>query len=252
VSYVELFSGHAEAYAAARPRYPDALFDWVAAIAPNRDLAWDCATGNGQAARGLATRFARVIATDASAAQLAHAEPHPRVEYRQATAEASGLPAASVDAVTVAQALHWFDLAAFFEEVARVLVPGGVLAAWTYNRPRVTPAIDRALDRLHDDTLGAYWANRRHLVDAGYASIEFPFEAIDPPAIRMQTDWTLAEFTAYVRTWSATRRYLAEHHRDPVDALEYELTPLWGEAPHERRAVHWPLSIRASRAPNVS
>jgi SAM-dependent methyltransferase len=246
VSYVELFSGHAGAYAAARPHYPDDLFDWLAAVAPRTELAWDCATGNGQAAVGLASRFARVIATDASASQLAHAVPHPRVEYRQATAESSGLEAASVDAIAVAQALHWLDLPAFYVEAGRVLRRDGVLAAWSYNRPRVTPAIDAEVDRLHDDTLRGYWADRRRWVDEGYASVELPFEALDPPAIEMRGDWTLAQFTAYVRTWSAVQRYIAARGRDPVDAVDYALQPLWGE-PHERRPVRWPLSIRAGR-----
>lgn len=244
--YSELFSGHAEQYAAARPRYPEALFDWLAVIAPDHRVAWDCATGNGQAAIGLASRFARVIATDASASQLAHAVPHPGVEYRQAPAEASGLEAASVDLITVAQALHWLDLPAFFEEATRVLSPAGVLAAWTYNRPRVTPAIDSEVDRLHDETLGNYWSGRRRLVDEGYASVALPFEPVDAPHFEMRNEWTLAEFTAYVRTWSAVQRYMQDHARNPVDATEYALGPLWGD-PRDVRTVRWPLTVRAGR-----
>ena len=246
MSYVELFSGHAGRYAAARPRYPDALFEWLAAIAARRELAWDCATGNGQAALGLASQFARVIATDASASQLEHAAPHPRIEYRQATAESSGLETASIDLIAVAQALHWLELPAFYAEAERVLRPAGVLAAWSYNRPRITPAIDAEIDRLHDSTLPGYWSDRRRWVDDGYASVELPFEALDPPAIEMRDAWTLAQFTAYVRTWSAVQRYIAERGRDPVDAVEYALAPLWGET-HERRDVRWPLAIVAAR-----
>jgi SAM-dependent methyltransferase len=247
VSYVELFSGHAGEYAAARPRYPPALFEWLAAVAPRYELAWDCATGNGQAALGLVERFAHVIATDASAAQLAHAQPHPRITYRQASAEASGLASASADLVAVAQALHWLDLPAFFAEATRVLAPQGVLAAWTYNRPRITAAIDAEVDRLHDDTLRHYWSGRRRLVDEGYASIDLPFDAVEAPPFAMRDDWTLAQFAGYVRTWSAVQRFIADRGRDPVDAMEYAVRPLWGE-PHERRAVHWPLSVRAARA----
>jgi SAM-dependent methyltransferase len=244
--YTELFSRHAEQYAAARPRYPEALFDWLTAVAPAHDLVWDCATGNGQAAVALASRFARVIATDASASQLAHAVPHPAVEYRQATGEASGLGPASVDLIAVAQALHWLDLPAFFDEATRVLVPNGVLAAWTYNRPRVTPAIDAEVDRLHDHTLATYWSGRRMLVDEGYASIALPFEPVETPHFEMRNEWTLGEFTAYVRTWSAVQRYMQDHERDPVDPVEYALGPLWGDA-HARRGVRWPLAVLAGR-----
>ncbi len=247
MSYTDLFSGHARQYAAARPRYPEALFEWLARAAPRHQLAWDCATGNGQAAIGLATRFAHVIATDASEAQLAHAEPHPRIDFRQAAAEASGLDSGSADVVTVAQALHWLDVAAFFEEARRVLVPGGVLAAWSYGMPRITPAIDSEVGHLHWETLKHYWTDRRWLVDEGYASIAMPFEELEAPPLELRESWTLAQFTAYVRTWSAVQRFLADRGRDPVDAVEYALRPLWGE-PHQRREVRWPLAIRAARS----
>jgi SAM-dependent methyltransferase len=246
VSYIELFSGHAEQYAAARPGYPDALFDWLAAVTPRHELAWDCATGSGQAALGLATRFTRVVATDASAAQLAHATPHPSITYRQARAEASGLESGIADLVAVAQALHWLDLQPFFEEAARVLAPGGVLAAWTYNLPRITAAIDAEVDRLHDGVLANYWSGRRRLVDEGYASIELPLERIEAPEFAMRDEWTLAQFMAYVRTWSAVQRFKTERGEDPVDAVESALLSLWGE-PHSTRIVQWPVTVLASR-----
>src|SRR4051794_21677502 len=148
MSFKDHFSGHAAVYASFRPGYPAALFDFATSLAPGRSLAWDCATGNGQATAGLAERFARVIATDASAAQLAQATPHPRIEYRQAPAEQSGLADRSVDLVTVATALHWFDFDRFYAEAERVLIPGGALVAWAYNLPRVSPELDVLMDRL--------------------------------------------------------------------------------------------------------
>ena len=247
MSYVELFSGHAGQYAAARPRYPPALYEWLAELAPRRQLAWDCATGSGQAAQDLVRHFARVIATDASAAQLAQAEPHPRIVYRQAPAEASGLAPASADLITVAQALHWLDLPAFFEEAARVIAAGGVFAAWTYSLAHVAPAIDAQVERLYRMTLDGYWPERRILVDERYRSIELPFPELPAPRFEITADWTLDQFAAYLRTWSAVQRFIADRHRDPVDELAYTLRPLWGE-PHERRTVRWPLSVRAGRA----
>ncbi|HEY6066574.1 MAG TPA: class I SAM-dependent methyltransferase, partial [Thermoanaerobaculia bacterium] len=178
-SFPDHFSGVAGAYAEHRPRYPDRLFEWVAGLAPRRELAWDCATGNGQAALGLADHFERVIATDASPAQIAAAVPHPRVEYRVAPAESSGLAAESADVVTVGQALHWFDRPAFYAEVRRVLRPGGVLAAWTYGHCLLgDPSADAAMRRFYSETVGPCWPPERALVDEGYRSIELPFEEI--------------------------------------------------------------------------
>ena len=121
------FSGHAGDYGRYRPHYPDALFAWLAAQVGPDARAWDCATGNGQAAVALAGHLAHVVATDASATQIAAAVPHPRVEYAVRPASASGLPDRSVSLVTVAQALHWFDFDKFWNEVRRVLKPGGTM-----------------------------------------------------------------------------------------------------------------------------
>src|SRR5260370_14561020 len=85
------FAQAAPAYATFRPRYPAALFGALAAHAPARHLAWDCATCSGQAAVGLAEHFQQVVATDASDAQLASAPPQPRVRYQRAAGATSGL-----------------------------------------------------------------------------------------------------------------------------------------------------------------
>src|SRR4051812_25697672 len=126
------FSAVANRYADFRPHYPAALFDYLATLVPLDSRVWDCACGNGQAALDLASRFQSVIATDASREQIASAIPHPNVEYRVAPADQSGLPDESVALVTVAQALHWFNLEGFYAEVKRVLQPNGLLAAWAY------------------------------------------------------------------------------------------------------------------------
>lgn len=239
------FSGHAAAYATARPRYPQDLVDFLADSASARGCAWDCATGNGQAALLLAERFDRVIATDASATQIAAATPGERIDYRVAAAEASGLPAASVDLVTVAQALHWFDLPAFFAEVERVLRPGGVLAAWCYGLCQVSPAVDRVVLGVYE-ALDAWWPAERRIVDRGYSDITLPFPALDCPVFTMRLTWDAAAMLAYLETWSATQRCRADTGREPIQEVAADLQAAWGEAP---RAVHWPLFLKASRCP---
>jgi SAM-dependent methyltransferase len=241
------FSSVAEAYAAARPTYPEALFDHLAAIAPSRAHAWDCAAGNGQATLALAARFARVTATDASAAQLAQAPRHPGVTYRVGLAQESGLPGASVDLVTVAQALHWLDLPRFYEEVGRVLVADGVLAVWCYGLQRLDDAaIDERLVHFYSSVVGPYWAPERELVETGYRSVPFPFEELEAPAFEMAHEWQLSELLAYLRTWSATAAFVTARGFDPVVALRAELGPAWGPAGRRRR-VRWPLSVRIGR-----
>ena len=241
------FSSVAEAYAAARPTYPPALFDYLASLAPSRAHAWDCAAGNGQATLALAERFARVTATDASAAQLAQAPRHPGVTYRAGLAQASGLPDASVDLVTVAQALHWLDLPRFYEEVGRVLVADGILAVWCYGLQRLEDeAVDAALARFYGSVVGPYWAPERTLVETGYRTLPFPFEELEAPAFEMAHEWRLSELLAYLRTWSATCAFVEARGFDPVNALAEELAPAWGPADRRRR-VRWPLSLRIGR-----
>lgn len=246
-SFSDHFSGVAGPYAEFRPRYPEALFDWLADLAPGRDLAWDCATGSGQAALALARRFERVVATDASAEQIAAAPRHPQVDYRVARAESSGLAPASIDLITVAQALHWFDRPAFYGEAARVLQRDGVLAVWTYGHPRLDhPGADAVFREFYSGPVGPYWPPERALVDAGYRTIEFPFPEVDPPNLEMETHWPLAALLGYVATWSATTRFRRSRGLDPVPALGETLARAWGD-PAESRRVRWPLAIRAGR-----
>ncbi len=177
------FSDQSGDYLRYRPSYPDALFAYLAEISPTRHLAWDCATGSGQAAQGLSAHFEKVIATDASAAQIDSAIPTANVHYRVASAESSGLPDHSVDLVTVAQALHWLDLERFYDEVRRVLKPGGLLAVWSYNLLRTDSAIDAQVDAFYSRTVGPYWPPERRWIENGYRDLPFPFPEMAPPRL---------------------------------------------------------------------
>lgn len=243
-AFRDLFSRAAAEYAAHRPRYPARLFAELAARVPRKELAWDCATGNGQAALGLAEHFTRVIATDASAAQIASAVYHERVSYRVALAHASDLPSSTVDLVTVAQAVHWFDRESFFREARRVLVSGGVIAVWCYSLLEIDDDVDRLVRRFYEETIGPYWAPERRLVDEGYQTIEFPFAEFALPPLAIEQELTLDQLGGYLRTWSATQKYVDERGDDPVGPLVAEIEASWGE-PSVARPVRFPLSGRA-------
>lgn len=240
------FSGHADLYRDARPTYPDALFDWLATQTPDRALAWDCGCGNGQASMALARRFEHVIATDPSANQIAGAEPRGNIEYRVESSEHSSLADASASLVTVAQALHWFDFAAFYAEVRRVLKPGGVFAAWAYAACGTGEArIDDAIEHLYGDALtGPYWPPERAHIDAGYRTIPFPFAKIAAPEFPMVMRWNVDQLLAYLRSWSATQRYIKAKGEDPVASIEPTLRTAWGD-PARVREVRWQFHLLA-------
>jgi SAM-dependent methyltransferase len=246
VAFHELFSRDSRAYAAFRPRYPAALFAALAEVAERRDAAWDVGTGSGQAAVALAAYFGHVFATDASAAQIAAAQPDDRVEYRVAPAEASGLDTGSVDLVTVAQALHWFDIPAFFAEARRVLRPRGVLAVWTYGLMRIDPAIDGIIDDFEMNTVGPFWPANRALVDSGYRTVDFPFDELPFSHFDIEQPMTLDMLAGYVGTWSSVGRYVAARGDDPVAPFIARLSPWWGDR-QLARSVTFPITARVGR-----
>ena len=243
MSFSDHFSGHAAAYAQARPTYPPALFAWLTAQVPRRALAWDAGCGNGQAAVALATHFERVVATDPSATQIASAAVHPAIDYRVEPAETPSLIDASVDLVTVAQALHWFDQDRFHASVRRVLRDDGAIAVWSYGLTMVDAAVDAVFMQLYEDVLGPYWPDERRHVESGYRTLPFPYREIEAPAFEMTLPWPLARYLDYLRTWSAAQRYTKETGRDAVAELTPEFEKAWGEA-EAVREVRWPLSIR--------
>jgi len=245
-TFKDHFSPHADRYAQARPTYPAALFDWLASQCDHHALAWDAGCGNGQAACDLAARFARVVATDPSAAQIAAAAPHAGVEYRVEPAEQPSLDDASVDLVTVAQAMHWFEPGAFHSAVHRVLRPGGVIAAWSYGLCHVDAAVDAVFMRLYDDVLGPFWPPERVHVESGYRNLPFPYEPLHAPAFVLLQSWTLPQYLDYLRSWSASQRYQRANGEDSISLMAEAFAAAWGE-PTTPRDVRWPLAMRAGR-----
>ena len=222
MSFKDHFSGHSSQYSAYRPSYPDSLFSWLAALCAERHLAWDCATGSGQAAAGLIGHFDKVIATDASANQIADAIDADRITYEVAPAEKSGIAANSVDLITVAQALHWFDIPAFTAEANRVLKTDGILAVWTYGLLTFDSGLNEIIEHLYGDIIGEYWPFERTMVESGYADIEMPFLEVAAEPLEMTEVWKFAELIGYLNTWSAVKAYEKERGRNPLDLVQAE------------------------------
>ena len=246
MAFKDHFSDKSSEYARFRPTYPDALYRWLLRVVPGHDRAWDCATGNGQAALALAPHFREVVATDGSERQIANAVPADNVAYRVALAEDSGIDDASVDLVAVAQALHWFDLDGFYAEVRRVCRDDAVLAAWTYSAADIPGPVGALVKRFHDDTVGPWWPpERAHVVD-GYRRLPFPFEALDAPPLAIRLRVSAAQLVGYLGTWSATRACQRETGGDPLVAFARQLAQVWpaGDTVQELRM---PVVVRAGR-----
>lgn len=245
MTFKDHFSGHANSYAKARPGYPPELFGWLASLCDGHALAWDCATGSGQAALMLARHFDAVVATDASATQIENATHAANIEYRVAPAERSEFEDASVDLITVAQALHWFDVAAFYAEAHRALKPGGVIAAWGYHLTRVSQHVDRAIGMFDAEVIGPYWPPERRHIDARYGDLDFPFARIEAPEFAMQLAWNRRQFLDYIGTWSAVQRYRQAKGHDPLVWLENEIAAYWRA--DEVLGVLWPMFFLVGR-----
>ncbi|HEU4780924.1 MAG TPA: class I SAM-dependent methyltransferase [Steroidobacteraceae bacterium] len=244
MSNAELFSTVAREYANFRPGYPPELFAWLARISPSHGAAWDCGCGSGQASVALAGHFSQVYATDVAPEQIDAAKPHPRVRYSVATAERCGLDDHSVDLVTVAQALHWFDVTAFYAEAVRVARPGALLAVWNYPRPQFMDAgLDRRFFAFYSQVVGPYWPPERRHIEAGYRTLPFPFEEIEVPQFGLELSWNLEQVTGYVSSWSATARYRKALEADPVPLLRDSLSAGW-PAGGGSVAIRMPIGLR--------
>jgi SAM-dependent methyltransferase len=243
---LDRFSAQAAQYARYRIDYPPELYDWLLPQVGGRERAWDCATGNGQVAAVLAEYFAEVEATDLSASQLAQAASRPNVHYQVATAEHTPFPDQDFDLITVGQAVHWFDQAAYHREVRRVARPGAVLAEWGYGLAQTgDTALDAIIQHFHNETLRPYWDdNRWHVIDE-YARLSFPFEAVQQARFAVRRQWSAAWYLDYLRTWSAVANYAKQHDgADAVLLVARELTEQWrvGE-----REVTFPVFARAGQ-----
>lgn len=223
----DLFSGHAADYARFRPTYPAALYDWLLAKVSHFECAWDCGTGNGQVATILAEYFAKIEATDISAAQMQEAVPRPNVRYRVCPAEQTPFAEGIFDLITVGQALHWFDFAKFNAEVTRVAKRGALVAVWGYGKLHISPAIDEAIEDFYQNTVGPYWEKEREHVENQYADVPFPFEGVEKKVFENPYQWPLESLCQYLNTWSSVRKFEKANGFSPIPALQERLRVLW-------------------------
>lgn len=243
----DLFSHQASFYAQYRPHYPDTLFNFLNALVTERTLAWDVATGNGQAANALAAIFKQVHATDISEQQLSHAIQRPNISYHMEPAEKSSLPNNAVDAVTVATALHWFNRPLFYQEVDRVLKKNGILFVWSYGGCRINPDIDKIIDHFNFEQLEPYWHEGAKMNwHDKYQSIQLPFNEIPTPDFISQHEYTLFDVMNYMFSWSGVQNYIRQHQQNPLLLIEDKLTAAWGN-PNEKRVVSWHLHSKCAR-----
>lgn len=243
--FADHFSDRAADYAVYRPTYPAEFIAYLASLAPARGLAWDAGTGNGQAATLLAEHFSTVVATDPSAEQLARARADPRVTYRAGREGESGLATASVDLVTVAQALHWFDLDLFYAEAQRVLKPRGAIAVWCYGLARMASTANNVFRRWHDERVQGRWPPERRHTDTGYRELAFPFDELRAPEWTMTARLTRAQFLGYVGTWSAVESARKREGLDLVPELAAALDPVWAADDPRPVEIAWPITVRA-------
>lgn len=246
MSFKDHFSVQAADYAKYRPHYPAAMFEYLAAIAPARKVAWDCGTGNGQAALGLAPYFDLVIATDPSEKQIRYAVPHEKVKYIVAPAEKTNIASQSVDLIMVAQALHWFAHEKFYAEVRRVAPPGGIIAVSMYNLLYSAPEITTIVNEFYFDIVGPYWPPERKHIEAEYRTIPFPFAEIKTPPFNLEKHWNLSELLGYLNTWSATQRFMAQNGFNPLEKIADRLASVWGN-PENKKPLAWPLHLRVGK-----
>jgi hypothetical protein len=242
----DLFSSQAKTYSQYRPGYPPEIFSFLSSLVKHHGLAWDCATGNGQAAVGLSPFFKKIIATDISEAQLVHAIPKENIEYKEASAENSGLEDDSVDLITVAQAYHWINWDAFHKEANRVGKKNSIVAVWMYNRMNINdPVLNEIYNRFYLEITGPWWDAERKYVDANYETVKFDFADPGRKEFRSVVHWTLDDFTGYLSSWSAVQKFKEKNGHSPIDLIMKDLRSAWPG--NEKREFIFPIHLLFGR-----
>jgi len=246
MSFKDNFSKQASLYAEFRPHYPQEMINFISNLCTSHELAWDAGTGNGQAAIALTKYFNHVVATDPSSEQIKNAVPDNKVIYKVQRSEECELEANSVDLITIANALHWFNFDTFYAIANNVLKKDGIIAAWCYTLPTINDVIDELVSTFHNVTVDEFWVHENRLVEKEYQTIPFPFEEISTPQFYSEKEFTLPDFISYLNTWSATQKYIQKYDSNPTDILSEEMKKVWGNV-HDKKTVKWKLTLKVGK-----
>lgn len=240
----DLFSGHAKEYAAFRPSYPEDMYQFIFSFCTSFECAWDCGTGNGQVASRLSKSFTHVDATDISEQQIREANRKTNINYHISAVESTMFPSERFDLITVAQAIHWFDIDRFYAECKRVGKESSVIAVFGYSLFRVNAEIDALTDEFYYDKINSFWEVERRIVDSQYKNIPFPFDEIQARSFQIELNWSLFELQGYLNTWSSVKKYIQTRGTNPADSLVSQIKPLWKES---GQSVYFPVFLRLGR-----
>jgi len=247
MDYIKHFNQQSEKYLCYRPDYPEALFDFLCTHVDENSYAWDCGTGNGQAALALAKRFQRVVASDINLGQLTAAPHKGNIDFVCCLAEKTPLADHSIELITIAQALHWFKFEEFYAEVRRVSRPSAMIAAWCYSLGGINTDLDSIIHTLYNDILGCqYWPKERDYIDEKFETIPFPFKKMNTPEFRIRKKLDFPSFIGYLQTWSAVKEYELRMHKNPLDIVIPQLQSAWGK-PELQHEMHWPVHMLLGR-----
>jgi SAM-dependent methyltransferase len=242
----DLFSEQSKIYAQFRPTYPQELFDYVLSFVREKKCAWDCATGNGQAAIILADNFEKVEASDISEAQINNALKKQNINYHVCSEEETPFTDNYFDLITVAQAYHWLNWKKFHDEAIRVGKQNSVIAIWTYNLLICDDEnVNSIIKHFYRDITGPYWDYERRYVDNGYATVDFNFDHLPPKNFEANFTWNREQLKGYFKSWSAVRKYMNEHQQNPVDIIEKDMDAIWPL--NEEKQIRFPIFLRLGR-----
>lgn len=242
----DLFSKQSDLYAKYRPTYPQDLYEYILTFAKEKNIAWDCATGNGQAAVVLSEFFKRVIATDISAAQIEKATAKGNIEYKVCPAESTPFTDNTFDLVTVAQAYHWIKWDEFKKEVTRVCKHNAVIAVWMYYKHSTgDKRIDDAVHDFYEGVTKPYWDYERKFVEDLYGTTEFDYELLPVKKFETTLHWQREDLVGYISSWSAIQKYITVNGHSPIRIIEEKIKSLWPEG--EVKQVTFPIYLKLGR-----
>jgi len=243
----DLFSSHAADYAKFRPTYPASCIEYISSFVQRKECAWDCGTGNGQAALLLANFFDRVYATDLSQQQIDSATPHPKISYSVSPAESTPFQDNSFELITIAQAYHWVNHKRFGDEAKRVGRNNGIVAVIGYNLFRsANKEVTKLIHDFYHNVTDPYWEPERKYVEQLYQNTPFYFEELPvTQSFKMETRWTINHVEGYINTWSAIKKFIKQNGYNPVDGLIEEVKKVWGN--QDILEFDFPLGLRLGR-----